>query len=415
MSANLKQGDSKLIGTPFGWMMVLICAMAGFFCCYGQFVVAARAFEIIPALHLSIVQFTMLLSAPMFASIVGGLLTGAWADKYGVKNVVLVLLVFSIVGLTFRYLTNSFWPYFILMFMSGFSITAINSNIGKVVGEWLPPEKVGSGLGLYYFIERLGMCAALATGAMFATSKSTYIWSGILLLACGLIMAIFYRDNKSAAENLPDMSMTKHIGVAIRSKYVWLAGVCCFLWWGGFMVYTGNAANGLHAVRGMDPVKAGLLVSTFFLANAFGSLICPVISDWVGLMKPFMWPTAIVGAIAMYYSWLTPTADLVILFVVAGFLLGCNLPYFMTYPVLLPEIGLENAGSAGGIICELMLIGAFVVPSFIIAPLVGMNFGGLLDAGALCFVLMGICAAFLPELGPKALQKIGQMAQSVRS
>jgi NNP family nitrate/nitrite transporter-like MFS transporter len=386
--------------------------MAGFFCCYGQFVVAARAFEIIPALHLSIVEFTMLLSAPMFISIIFGFLNGAWADRWGVKKVVVVMIVFSIIGLTFRYMAHSFWPYFILMFLSGACVCAVNSNIGKVVGEWLPPEKAGSGLGLYYFIERLGMCAALATGAMFPTAKSSYIWSGVLMLVCGIILAIFYRNNDSA-ENVPDMSMTKHMGVAIRSKYIWLAGVCCFLWWGGFMVYTGNVANGLHAARGMDPVKAGLLVSTFFLANAFGSLICPFISDLVGYMKPFMWPTAIIGAVATYFSWYTPTAGLVLIFVVAGFMLGCNLPYFMTYPVLLPEIGLESAGSAGGLIAELMLIGAFVVPSFIVAPLAGMNFGGLVLGAAICLVLVGICAAFLPEYGPKAIAKMGGGAKKI--
>jgi MFS family permease len=401
-------------GSTYAWVMLIVCSLTGFFCCYGQFVVAARAFEIIPALKLTIVQFTLILSAPMFISIILGIPDGAWADKYGVKNVIMVMLVISFVGLSFRYLSHGFWSYFILMFLSGAAVCAINSNIGKVVGEWLPPKQVNTGLGIYYFIERMGMCAALATGAMFATAKSAYIWSGILLLICGAILLAFYKNNE-AVENLPDMSMTKHIGKAAKSGYVWLAGVCCFLWWGGFMVYSGNAANGLHAVRGIDPVKAGLMVSVFFLANGIGSLITPFISDWVGLMKPFMWPTAILGAIAMYFSWFAPTGVLVLMFVLAGLFTGANLPYYMSYPVLLPEIGIDSAGSAGGIIATLMLLGAVVVPSFIVAPLVGMNFGGLLIAGAVCFVLLGVCAALLPEYGQKARVKMTQIAQSLKS
>ena len=71
--------------------------------------------------------------------------------------------------------------------------------------------------------------------------------------------------------------------------------------------------------------------------------------------------------------------------------------------MLLPEIGPVYAGSAGGIITTLQVIGAVVVPTFIVTPLAGSNAKVLFGMAALCLALIIVPVLFLPELGTRAL------------
>ncbi len=71
--------------------------------------------------------------------------------------------------------------------------------------------------------------------------------------------------------------------------------------------------------------------------------------------------------------------------------------------MLLPEIGPIYAGSAGGIITTLQVIGAVVVPTFIVTPLAGSNVTVLFGLAAVCLALIIVPMLFLPELGTRAL------------
>jgi hypothetical protein len=71
--------------------------------------------------------------------------------------------------------------------------------------------------------------------------------------------------------------------------------------------------------------------------------------------------------------------------------------------MLLPEIGPVYAGSAGGIIATLQVIGAVLLPTFVITPLAGSNVTVLFGLAALCMALIIIPVLFLPELGSRAL------------
>jgi hypothetical protein len=79
------------------------------------------------------------------------------------------------------------------------------------------------------------------------------------------------------------------------------------------------------------------------------------------------------------------------------------MPLIASMPMLLPEIGPVYAGSAGGIITTLQVVGAVVVPTFVITKLAGSNANVLFGLAALCFVLIIVPVLFLPELGSKAL------------
>ena len=85
-------------------------------------------------------------------------------------------------------------------------------------------------------------------------------------------------------------------------------------------------------------------------------------------------------------------------FFLTGFSLGGLLALFVSAIVLLPEIGPVYAGTAGGVCSTLQLLGAVVIPSYILAPILGTNYVALYGiAGVLC-VVIAICAFLLPEV-----------------
>ncbi len=388
--------------SSYSWILLAIVILAGGISVYTQLAVAARAYELIPALNLTPTQFAAIVSAPMFPTIFLAFPVGTLADRFGVKIVVTVGMILAIIGTAFRYLTPDFLSYFVLMAMTGLGVMCINSNIGKIVAAWFSEEHSGKALGIYYAGIRIGMFIGLATGAMFATAKGSYIVEGILTLVATIMWIAFAKNAPEGIEVASAEPMSKHIGVAIRSKNIWLAGFGAAFFWGGFMAINGNMANALNVVNKIDPVTAGWVASMILLGNAFGNLLGPIFADKAGKMKPFV-HIATLGALLILFGWNASITALWPILFIGGFLIGISLPFFMYYPILLPEIPYASSGSAGGIIADLMIIGAFCVPSFIIAPLVGLDFKMIFILGTACYVIVNVLSAFLPEIGAKAM------------
>jgi NNP family nitrate/nitrite transporter-like MFS transporter len=108
--------------------------------------------------------------------------------------------------------------------------------------------------------------------------------------------------------------------------------------------------------------------------------------------------------VATYWSWQLPIGPTIIAgLLLSGFMGSAVTPLMLSLPMLLPEIGPVYAGSAGGIISTMHVLGAVLIPTFVITPLAGPDAGILFGLAAVCFILMILPVVFLPELGAKAL------------
>lgn len=74
------------------------------------------------------------------------------------------------------------------------------------------------------------------------------------------------------------------------------------------------------------------------------------------------------------------------------------MPTFMSFPALLPEIGPKYAGTATGIIATLELIGAVVIPTYIITPVAGTNFKLYFFMAGATMIICAFVILLLPEL-----------------
>ena len=80
-----------------------------------------------------------------------------------------------------------------------------------------------------------------------------------------------------------------------------------------------------------------------------------------------------------------------------GTLLGAAMPIFFSAPILLEGIGIRYAGSAAGVIATLQLLGAVLIPTYILTPIAGENYGLLFSLAALCMLVMFVFGLLIPE------------------
>lgn len=400
--------NAKIIVSPYRWVILLIMWIVAFVGVTSQFQLSALAYEIIPKFNLTSKQFAMVLSAPMLPAVLFSMASGALADRFGVKRVVAVGLSFSVIGLCFRHMATNFLELFILMFLSGIGIALLNANIAKVIGVWFPKEQIGTAMGIYFTGTAVGMTVALATSAMFPTVKSAFITVGIMMIICWILWMVFIKDKPEGSPELPVMPVSQYIGVAAGSRNVWLAGLAMMFFMGANMTFTGFFPNALYEVRGIHPVTAGIMTSVVTLGTILGNVAGPVASERIGVIKPFLIVASLLGAAAMYLVWVNQGTVVWLLLILIGIFLGMIIPMFMSFPMLLPEIGPVYAGTAGGIIATLQLLGAFFIPSFIIAPIAGDNYSVLFALASVSLALTGVVAMLLPEVGSKTKGGSGQ-------
>ncbi len=279
----------KPVLLPYRWVVLAIAMLTAFIGSYAQFQLPPLAYKLIPALNLSSSQFAALMGGPMTGSIFICLLGGTLADRFGVKKVVTVGLVFAVIGCFFRYAVTSFWPFFFLTILAGLASGVLVGNLSKLFGAWFPPEQMGTIMGICMVSPVLAMFVGTSTTALFPSLTGAFIFSGILCLIIFVLWMIFAKNKPEGAPDLPVLSVTQYLGKAARSRAIWLAGVCLFFVMGSLMTFSSFLPNVLNSARGLDPTRAGFFSSLVNLGGIFGSFMGPLICRHILVLAAPIW------------------------------------------------------------------------------------------------------------------------------
>ena len=74
------------------------------------------------------------------------------------------------------------------------------------------------------------------------------------------------------------------------------------------------------------------------------------------------------------------------------------IPTLMGIPVQLPKIDAVYAGTAGGIIATIQIVGAVMLPSYVLVPAAGSQFEMLFLLAGGCMLLAGAMVLFVKEI-----------------
>ncbi len=390
--------------SPYRWVILAISMLAGFIGSYAQFQLPPLAYKLIPALNITPSDFALLIGGPLTGSLFICLIGGTLGDRYGVKNVVTVGLILAVIGCTFRYAVTSFWPFFLLTVLAGLASGLLIANLAKLFGAWFPPEQMGTLTGAFMVSPMLAGFAGTATTPLFPSEASAFIFSGIACLVILILWLIFAKNKPAGAPDLPVLPVTRYLGEAARSRSIWLAGVCALFVMGAMMAFTGFLPELMRNLRSIDPKPAAFYGSLPNLGGIFGSFLGPLICKRMGVMKPYLVIISLLGAAGAFWAWQLPVGlPIIIGLILAGFLMSAILPLMLSLPMLLPEIGRMYAGSAGGIITTLQVLGGIAIPSFVITRLTSPDSAAFFSLTAVCYALIIVPALLLPELGSRAL------------
>lgn len=369
---------------------------------WSLFLIPSLAHNLIPELGLSHMQFTLIFAAPILIAAFSAILGGAVADRYGIRLIAAIAIFLAgVVGLA-RAFTPNFVGMLALMCLLGIPLGALIPNLPKLVSNWFPPRQAGLASGIYMSALGIGSSLGLVTGPLFASWRSAFIYIGILTLVAAILWALLAR-NAPAGVVIGSPPIVSTMKRALRSKNIWLlAGSQCLLF-GGFICFSQNFPKAIETIHHIDPVSAGAITSLVTWGMAAGHLVFPLLSDRIGLRKPFVYGGALTSAACLFFAWqLAPGGATGALIFLAGFLFGGIPPILLTVPVELPEIGQEYVGGAAGVMVSLMYLGGFLIPLvvspvFAAATLVSYNTGFLLVS--LLFTGIILPVIFIAETG----------------
>lgn len=395
------------------WLVFTIMCLAYMPGGYAQYQLSVFAPDLMQSFGLTTSQFSSLFTAPMIVAIFLSFAGGMISDKAGSKKVVSIAFVIAIVGMVGRIFVNSFTPFFLCMALTGFSNMFVNINASKIAGSWFEPEKIGLLMGVFALCGQLpGAFATATTAVLFDNRTSAFITSAAFGIIAFVLWLFFVKDkpDKEMAgqrqiEQSEQPSMGEALKVVLSNKGVWLISICIMMVLGSTVTLSTFMPTALQTMHGIDLAVSGTIASMLTLGNCIGSILGPIVFAKIKSVKVFISGTALLSFIGILLCWRFPSFVLLHIFVLfTGIMLGAPMPIFFSAPILLEGIGTKYAGSASGVISTLQLLGAVLIPTYVLTPIAGDNYGVLFTLASGCMLIMLVCGFLIPQFGNR--QKI---------
>ncbi len=372
---------------------------------YGDYQIAAIPSSIYAAFHLTDMQFSSLITAPMLPCIFLSIVIGLLVDRFGIPKIVGIFFLLAALGFVLRCFAGNYPVMLIAMALSGFGCMVVNSNIAKLASALYPMDKVGTVVGILMAGSNAASALAFATTSMLPSLQLVFLIPTVASVIVFVLWAMFAREsvftqNQASAEE-EKTPVLDSLKLCFKSRSLWLAGLTLFLILGGTMVLTNFHVSALTTLRGWSETLAGSFSSVSMVGAIFGSIFLPIFVTKKPEKAPLLiFIMLLVCAAAAYGMLALPAWGIYVCSFLNGALRSGVIATLMMTPVLLKEIGPKNAGTAGGFIITLQLLGCVVVPTYIIVPLGGGNMTTYFVLATVCFALAAVvCLIFMKTSG----------------
>ena len=386
----------KQNGIGYAWVILLVVCLANFTPSFAQYQMSPIAGELMERFSLNKSQFASIFSAPMIPSIFLSLASGLLVDKFGAKKVIAIGLIIASIGISGRLFATSYETLLIPMILAGFSATFLNANGAKILGSWFPAEKVSMVMGISLASSTIGMTVGLSTTALFPGIKTAFMAASMLSVIMLIVWLFFMKESKGVKEQNETIPMKECISRVVKNKFIWIIALCLMFTMGCNVTMSTFLPAVLNA-KGVDVSLAGAMSALVTVGNLCGSIFAPMIAVKFKNNRVFIFSLGLCAAVFTILAGRIPVGlGLTLCLFIVGVSIGGLIPSLLSLPIMLPEIGPKYAGTAGGVIGTIELLGAVVIPTYIIAPLAKSNEWLFLLAG-LCSAFVCICSIFLPK------------------
>ena len=386
------------------WLVFAVLCLAYMPGSYAQYQLSVYAPELMSTYGLSTSQFASIFTSPMMIAIFLSFLGGMISDKYGPKKVTAVAFVLTVVGLLGRIFANSYGLLFLCMALTGFSQMFVNTNASKITGSWFEPAKVGLLMGIFSFCGQLpGAFATATTAFLFRSMKEAFVVSAVFGILVFVLWIMFVSDRPESTEAIgqeqqESVPLQEALQVVLKNKGVWMVAICIMMILGTNVTFSTFLPTTLQSMYGLDLTTCGTIASMLTLGNCIGSIAGPLVFAKVKKIRRFIPGTAALSFVLVMLCWrFSNLTALYLLMLLAGISLGAAMPVFFSAPIFLEGIGVRYAGTAAGVIATLQLLGAVLIPTYVLTPIAGDNYGLLFSLASICMVVMFVVSCMIPE------------------
>ena len=374
---------------------------------YGNYQLSAVPGSVYQAYHLTDMQFSSIMTAPMFPSIFLSIVIGILVDRFGISKMVSICFAVAAAGFVIRVFAADYTSMFIAMALTGVGCMILNANLAKIVSALYPMEKVGTVVGILMAGSTGSMAVAYATTALFPSLEAAFWTAAVISIAVAVFWILGVREKHfsgngsvPAGEAVP---VKQALGTCLKSRNIWLAGISLMFLLGGATVISNFQVSALTTLKGYSEGFAGTFGTVLMIGSIIGSIFIPVLAGKLGRKVPVMLLICGLAAAACMVGIIElPAGGIYVTSFLNGVLRSGIIAVMMSLPVMFPEIGPKYAGTAGGLAVTLELLGAVIIPTYIIVPLGGgsvanyfyLGCGCMVIAGIVCFVMAKTCGVY---------------------
>ena len=398
--SNKNEAPNSQQQSPYRWVIItLAAATAILLIAMPSMSLSVMFDEIASDLNISIVQIGLIWGLSSFTGMILGLIGGILGDRFGARIVMITACV--AVGLfgASRGFSTSFTTFMLASFFMGLFIPLASVNLHSVAGHWFTSQELGLANGII----SSSFAGGFLFGAYFAASTLSPLlggWRQVFMLygalSIGLALAwwfLYPADTAESTHNLPRIPLREGLPIILRIPNIWFIGLGKIGVWGCVKGLTGYLPLYLRQI-GWEPDVADSAVSIFFFASLLGAIPIPLLSDRLGVRKPFILLSALfVGSGALMIGFVDG-ALLFFAIVVGGVMFDAFMGIAITAASEIKEVSGALVGTGIGVIFLLSDIGGTIAPPLgnalaTISPeLPFFLWGGMAVLGSVSFAMM---------------------------
>lgn len=244
--------------------------------------------------ELSATEKSVMIAFPVLLGSIGRLFAGMAADRFGGKNVMSALLVFSAVPAIGIGFSTSFNQLLLFGLLLGIAGTTFPVGIG-FTSRWFPPAKQGTALGIYG-MGNIGQSIAVFAAPVLAIQLGD--WRRVFFIFAAAVFVwgiVFFLTAENDTTTARPKSLAESLSPLRRSPTAWVLSLFYFLTFGGFVALALYMPTFLREIFQLSPTDAGARTAGFVLLATLMRPIGGNLADRFGGAKVLV---AVFGGIA---------------------------------------------------------------------------------------------------------------------
>ena len=281
MRISPSENEEKTPVTGYAWVVFFVAYTAAFVCGLNFMKIPPIMPDLMTYFKIGLSRAGLMMAVFAFVSLILGLPSGVFVQKYGIKTVAIVGMACSAIGSALGALSTNYTVFLISRGFEGIGFALIGLVTFTVAGIWFPPHKMGLPMGLANTYMGVSGFVALA-GIPWVAHR--YGWISVWWLTAALsfisllsVIAFVRMPPWMSTENLAARgakSPSLLEGFANRNIWLWAAaGFCVFF----PLVLLNYYMTYLNQVQGYTLQRAGLVSSLSSVGLLFGGPLAGIL------------------------------------------------------------------------------------------------------------------------------------------